>query len=136
MALDQECQRKVVKKLSQEEGKKEEKFSQHNKLDKLRKRSEFLGLRKKCSTFHGTTIISNYKISDTQPSKVGLTVTKKVGSAVVRNRIKRILRAAIHKHRNLFVTPLHLEIIAKKEILKFKFEVIEKDIKNIFKKIS
>ena len=46
MALDQECQRKVVKKLSPEEGKKEEKFFQHNKLDKLRKRSEFLGLRK------------------------------------------------------------------------------------------
>ena len=70
MALDQECQRKVVKKLSQEEDKKEEKFSQHNKLDKLRKRSEFLDLRKKCSTFHGTTIISNYKISEASPQKL------------------------------------------------------------------
>ena len=32
------------KKVILEEGKKEEKFSQHNKLDKLRKRSEFLVL--------------------------------------------------------------------------------------------
>ena len=56
MALNQECPRKVVKRLSQEEGKKKKKFSQRNKLDKLRKKDlNFLVL--KCSTFFGTTII-------------------------------------------------------------------------------
>ena len=60
-----------------------------------------------------------------------MTVTKKIGSAVVRNRIKRVLRAVIQKNKNLFTKPINLEIIAKKEILKCKFEIVEKDIQNI-----
>nr|WP_155568214.1 MULTISPECIES: ribonuclease P protein component [Commensalibacter] len=34
---------------------------------------------------------------DNQPGRVGFTVTKKVGNAVVRNRIKRRLRAVIYQ---------------------------------------
>ena len=82
MVLGQECQHKVAKKSSPEEDKKEEKSSQLN-INKLRKRSEFLDLRKNCSTFHGIAIISNYKESNNKISKIGLTVTKKIGSAVI-----------------------------------------------------
>ena len=135
MVLGQECQHKVAKKSSPEEDKKEEKSSQLN-INKLRKRSEFLDLRKNCSTFHGIAIISNYKESNNKISNIGLTVTKKIGSAVIRNKIKRILKAVIQKNKKFFVTPIHLEIIAKKEFLKFKFEVIEKDLKDVLKKIS
>ncbi len=135
MVLGQECQHKVEKKSSSEEDKKEEKSFQLN-INKLKKRSEFLDLRKNCNTLHGIAIISNYKESNSKISKIGFTVTKKIGSAVVRNKIKRILRAAIQKNKKFFVTPILLEIIAKKEFLKFKFEVIEKDLKDVLKKIS
>ena len=136
MVLDQECQHKVAKKSSSEEGKKEEKPSQHNKLCKLRKRSEFLDLRKNCFTSHGKTIISNHRISNGRISKIGFTVTKKIGSAVVRNKIRRILRAVVQKNEKFFIRPVYFEIIAKKEILKSKFKIIEKDLQNILIKIS
>ena len=136
MALDQECQRKVVKKSSLEEDKKEEKSFLHNKIGRLRKRSEFLDLRKSCLTFHGKTVISNYQDSKNQTTKTGLTVTKKIGSAVQRNRIKRILRAILEKNKNLLRKPIYFELIAKKEIIKCKYEVIEEDIKDILIKIS
>ena len=136
MVLDQECQHKVVKKLSLEEGKKEEKSYQLNNLSKLRKRSEFLNLRKDCLTSHGKTVISNHQVSKSKTSKIGLTVTKKIGAAVIRNKVKRILRAIIQRNKNLFVKPIYLEIIAKKEILKCEFEEIEKDIQSILMKIS
>ena len=136
MVLDQECRRKVAKKSLLEEDKKEEKYSQPKIFSKLRKRSEFLNLRKNCCTLHETSIISNYKASDDKISRIGLTVTKKLGSAVVRNKIKRMLRAAIQKNKNLLIKPVHFEIIAKKQILQYKFEVIEKDIKKLLKKIS
>ena len=48
-------------------------------------------------------IISNYKKSNNKISKIGLTVTKKIGSAVVRNKIKRILRAVIQKNKKKFL---------------------------------
>ena len=70
MVLDQECQRKVVKRLSLGEGKKEEKSYQLNDIDKLRKRSEFLDLRKNCITSHGKTIISNHQISKIKLQKL------------------------------------------------------------------
>ena len=43
-----------------------------------------------------------YKLMKANPKKeyvnrIGLTVTKKLGGAVVRNRVKRILRAALHE---------------------------------------
>ena len=66
------------KKSFLEEGKKEEKSSQHNKIYTLRKRSEFLNLRRNCSTSHGKVTIGNYKFSKTKLQKVGLTVTKKL----------------------------------------------------------
>ena len=128
MVLDPECQLRVAKKSFLEEGKKEEKSSQHNKIYTLKKRSEFLNLRRNCSTIHGKVTIGNYRFSSNKTSKVGLTVTKKIGSAVVRNRIKRVLRAVIQKNKKLFTKPINLEIIAKKEILKCKFEIVEKDI--------
>ena len=87
MVLGQECQHKVVKKSLPEEDKKEEKSSQPS-INKLRKRSEFLDLRKNCYSFHGTAIIGNYKKSDNKISKIGLTVTKKIGNAVKRNYLK------------------------------------------------
>ena len=81
MVLDPECQLKVAKKSFLEEGKKEEKSSQHNKIYTLKKRSEFLNLRRNCSTLHGKVTIGNYRFSSNKTSKVGLTVTKKIGSA-------------------------------------------------------
>ena len=59
------------KKSSLEEDKKEEKSFLHNKIGRLRKRSEFLDLRKSCLTFHGKTVISNYQDSKIKPQRQG-----------------------------------------------------------------
>lgn len=66
----------------------------------LKKRSDFLRLRagKRFST---KSLILETKASETNAktaiSRVGYTVTKKVGNAVIRNRIRRRLREVVSK---------------------------------------
>ena len=136
MVSDQECQRKVVKKSSSEEDKKVGKYSQPNKFSSLKKRSDFLEHRKNCDTYFGKKVIINYKFSDGCEPKVGYTVTKKLGSAVVRNRIKRVLRAIVQRNLQLIRLGMCLEFIPKRRFQEFSFKDVENDFKNILKKIS
>ncbi|MCA9521794.1 MAG: ribonuclease P protein component [Myxococcales bacterium] len=47
------------------------------------------------------------------PSALGITVSRKVGNAVRRNRIKRWLREVFRRHRELFEVPVQLVVIAR-----------------------
>ena len=136
MASDQECQPRVAKKLLSEEDKKVEKYFQPNRISSLKKRSDFLEHRKNCDTFYGKTLILNYKFLDGCEPKVGYTVTKKLGSAVVRNRIKRVLRAIIIKNKTLIKFGMCLELIPKRRFKEFSFNDVENDLRDVFKKIS
>jgi ribonuclease P protein component len=67
------------------------------KLVTLKKRHEFLRVRKG-ERFHCTTFVMEGKRrapADGGPARFGLTVTKRLGGAVRRNRIRRRLKAAI-----------------------------------------
>ena len=136
MASDQECQHRVAKRLLSEEDKKAEKYFQPNKISSLKKRSDFLEHRKNCSTFYGKMLIINYKFLDGCEPKIGYTVTKKLGSAVARNRIKRVLRAIVQRNLKLIRLGMCLEFIPKKRFQEFSFKDVENDFKDIFKKIS
>ena len=67
---------------------------------RLRKRVDYLAVQTGGSKLHGRHVLA---IVRKQPAvslhgRLGLTVTKKVGNAVVRNRIKRLLREWLRLH--------------------------------------
>ena len=51
----------------------------------------------------------------TSVSRVGITVSRKVGNAVKRNRIKRCIREAFRTHPEWFQNPMDLVVIAKRK---------------------
>lgn len=55
--------------------------------------------------------------SDVDVSRLGLTVTKRVGNAVVRNRIKRKLRDAFRRRRFDLPSGLDLVVNASRAVL-------------------
>jgi ribonuclease P protein component len=61
---------------------------------RLRRRSEYLAVQAEPIKLHGRHVLAlARKRSDPElVGRLGITVTKKVGNAVVRNRIKRLLR--------------------------------------------
>ena len=67
---------------------------------RLRQRAEYLAVQNGGLKLHGRHVLA---IAKRRPDaslrgRVGLTVTKKVGNAVVRNRIKRMLREWLRLH--------------------------------------
>jgi ribonuclease P protein component len=67
---------------------------------RLRQRAEFLSVQAGGRKLHGRHVlaIAQQRAESGPRGRLGLTVTKKVGNAVVRNRIKRLVREWMRLH--------------------------------------
>ena len=67
---------------------------------RLRKRAEFIAVQQDGQKLHGRHVLALARKRDDAelPGRLGITVTKKVGNAVVRNRIKRLVREWVRLH--------------------------------------
>lgn len=63
-------------------------------IDRLRKRREFLAAAGGGKWAASGLVLQALKRADEAPPRIGFTVTRKVGSAVIRNRARRRLREA------------------------------------------
>jgi ribonuclease P protein component len=59
---------------------------------RLRRRAEFVAVQSGGRKLHGRHVLALAKEQHLPVGRLGITVTKKVGNAVVRNRIRRMLR--------------------------------------------
>jgi ribonuclease P protein component len=67
---------------------------------RLRERVEYLAVQSDGDKLHGRHVlgIARRRAEPQLSGRLGLTVTKKVGNAVVRNRIKRLVREWLRLH--------------------------------------
>jgi ribonuclease P protein component len=90
------------------------KTSPFPKKDRILKRYEFLEFYATGKAVHSLGFILVYKNGKTEGARVGITVSRKVGHAVVRNRIKRRVREYYRLHRMDVAKPWDFHVIAKK----------------------
>jgi ribonuclease P protein component len=81
--------------------------------DRLRKRFEFRRLRDVARRVHTRSFVLLIARSEQPRSRLGITVSRQVGNAVRRNRVKRLLREAFRQQRSLFPEACDLVVIAK-----------------------
>jgi ribonuclease P protein component len=68
--------------------------------------------------------------------RVGLTVPKALGNAVVRNRIKRRLREAVRSAIPLLSAPVDIVLHPRRTVLDADFEVIQREVESIFRTVA
>lgn len=75
--------------------------------------------------------------SETMGPRVGLTVPKALGGAVVRNRIKRRMREAVRANLlHLNGLPLDIILHPKKAVLDAEYTLIQREVATIFRAVA
>lgn len=69
-------------------------------------------------------------------SRLGITVSRKVGGAVERNRIKRLVREHFRLNRQLLKKPLDINLIARQAAHGQPKQMILQDLHKIFEELS
>jgi len=84
------------------------------KADRLRKRREFLEVQREGRKIHSRDLLILVCSRGDTSQRVGITVSTKVGGAVQRNRVKRVLREVWRRHRCVLPRGLDVVMIAKR----------------------
>src|ERR1700712_2230803 len=76
------------------------------------------------------------RVLDPAAPRVGLTVSKAMGKAVDRNRIKRRLREAVRRQLVLLRFPVDVVIHPRRSVIDLEHATLEREIANVFQSIQ
>lgn len=97
-------------------------------MQRLRKRGEYLDLRRYGKKRHCGAFIVIYKKTDDGPTRLGLTVSRKVGGAVQRNRVKRLVREFFRINYKRIGHGMDISIIAKRGSPSLSYEEVSRQL--------
>ena len=80
-------------------------------------------------------LVLYYLKAEAEVTRLGFAVGKKVGGAVVRNRIKRLLREAVKEMPERFMSGYDLVLLARKPIRNATLAQIKTSLTDLFKRI-
>ena len=83
------------------------------KSSRILKRPEFLKLGEEGQRLVGRYFVIVYAACEHPKTRLGITVTKKVGPAVTRNRLKRVCREFFRTYQGRFAASYDIHVIAR-----------------------
>ena len=101
---------------------------------RLKKKYQFNYVYKVGKSCHGKFLMLVYSPSKNQNIKVGVSVSKKVGNSVKRNRARRLLREAVSPFLEKLNPNYNLIIVAKQSIDGKKLAPVLSDLTNVLNK--
>jgi ribonuclease P protein component len=105
------------------------------KSARLLKRREFLRVQRRGSRVHGRGLTLIGMPGLAERGRVGITVPKKVGGAVVRNKIKRRIRHWLRHHQPLFLKR-DLVVMVHPEAARLTWDQLSAELLSLFEKLA
>ena len=102
---------------------------------RILKRSDFVRLSQLNRKVSNRHFIAFYNTGATRRTRLGITVTKKVGNAVARNQIKRYVREFFRRQKNLIKSGFDINVVAKTQASGIPSKEVYLSLQNIFCKI-
>ena len=103
------------------------------KGERLRKSREFLLARNEGRRLKTKSFILYIRHNELKVTRLGVSVSSKVGGAVRRNRIKRLLREVFRQNKTLFPPSTDVMIIAKRGMTLKGYGEVEGEFRTLFK---
>ncbi len=101
-----------------------------SKEERLRKRREFLGVYERGDKVQANYLVL-YLLENRLPyNRLGITVSRKIGRSVVRNRLKRLLREIFRANKHAFTPHCDLVVNAKRAAANVYTQQIQEDFLN------
>jgi ribonuclease P protein component len=102
------------------------------KPERIRRRADYLRIQESGRKLHSASFVCFGVPTPTPigaaPVRFGITVSRRVGGAVVRNRVKRLLREAFRRHKQAFPSGLELVVIARAEAARAAYTTVEREL--------
>lgn len=101
---------------------------------KIRKNSEFRAIYKKGKSFSDKLLVLYISRNNSDFNRIGVSVSKKVGNSVTRNRIKRLIKE-VYRHNEMNIKKGYdLIFIARNSAKGKSYNEIERSMINLFDK--
>ena len=68
--------------------------------------------------------------------RVGFAVTKKLGSAPVRNRVRRVMREALRLNRHLLTASIDVVLLPKRDWADYRLKELEPSMQSLLRKLD
>ncbi|MBN1830050.1 MAG: ribonuclease P protein component [Deltaproteobacteria bacterium] len=106
------------------------------KDERVRKRRDFqqtYSVGERIATRHFVILLNRNPLGT---SRLGITVTKKIGSSVTRNRIKRLVREFFRLNKEALPASHDIIFIARRSVVLARFHDVCEDLKESFRQHS
>ncbi|MBC7362322.1 MAG: ribonuclease P protein component [Candidatus Aminicenantes bacterium] len=105
-------------------------------VERIRKKKDFIELYRKGRRLKGKYFHLVFQPNQLEYSRMGVVVSKKIGKAAVRNKIKRWFKELFRRNKTLLARPYDLVFIAQKEIVGLTWKEMVEEYRSMIDRLA
>lgn len=102
--------------------------------ERVKKNSHFRYIYNRGKSISNASLVMYTNRNNKPINRIGISVSKKIGNSVVRNRVKRLIKESYRNNKDRFIKGYDIIYIARIGTSKLKYIDIEKSIFNLAKR--